>query len=86
MKNQRSTEVVDYMRALAQERSARSEEFGDHLLEKVNALEFMDDLAAALGICTSAEDWWDQSTDQKRAKLLGRAKTLRALAVNGPAE
>lgn len=72
-------ELPSYMRALAEARQRFAEESSDRLNELADNVEWLDTLAEALGIATSAEDWWDSIIEQKRTKILGRIEVLRGL-------
>jgi hypothetical protein len=80
----RDLELPAYMKALAEARQEKGEAEYRALDQHVNELEFMDTLAAALGICTDAEDWWDSVIAVKRAKLLARANMLHCLRGTTP--
>jgi 7-keto-8-aminopelargonate synthetase-like enzyme len=72
-------ELPAYMRALAEARQRIAEESSDRLNELADNVEWLDAVAEALGIATSAEDWWDSIIEQKRTKILGRIAVLRGL-------
>lgn len=78
-KRMKAFEVAEYARTLAKERRKHAEEVSNLWAEVAVHIERMEELAEALGICTEAEDWWDQSTEQKHQKLLLRASVLRGL-------
>lgn len=78
-KRMQQFEVAEYAKVLAAERRKHADEIAGLWIDISVHLGRMDELAEALGICTNAEDWWDNSTDQKHQKLLGRASVLRGL-------
>lgn len=75
----RDLELPAYMRALAEARQRIAEESSDRLNELADNVEWLDTVAEALGIATSAEDWWDSIIEQKRTKIIGRIAVLREL-------
>jgi hypothetical protein len=75
----RDLELPAYMRALAEARRQWMEESSDRLDEHIEHLEWIDELAVALGICVDAEDWWDSTVPAKRMKIMGRISVLRSL-------
>lgn len=66
------------MQALAVARKEIGELGSLNLTRSSEALQATDEIAEALGIDTSSDDWWEWPGD-KHAKILGRISVLRGL-------
>lgn len=77
MKNPRH-EAIACMKAMAEARHQRATAQCELLSQHVAHLEFMEQFAEALGICTEASDWWDIPIEKQREKVIARATMLRA--------
>lgn len=75
----RDLELPAYMRALVEAREKWMDESSGRLNEHIEHLEWIDELAVALGIAVDAEDWWDSTVPAKRKKIMGRISVLRSL-------
>lgn len=72
------SELTEYMKALANERREHAEKM--HLLESaaVTHFEFIEDVAALLGIETDRESFWDQTEDVKKQMVFNEISNLKA--------
>ena len=68
----------DYMDAMAQARRERDDLSSELMSEAIDAHDWLETLAKAVGIQTGRESWWDSNGEQQRAKVLERIKCLRA--------
>lgn len=66
-----------YMRAMVEARRERDEYISQLDRAYMDADEWLDTLARALGIQTGRESWWESTRDAQRAKVLERIKRLK---------
>lgn len=74
----------DYMAAMVEARRERDDLSSKLMAESIDAHEWLEALAKAVGIQTGRESWWDSNEAQQRAKVLERIKRLRANAGDVP--
>ncbi len=68
----------DYMDAMVTARRERDDLSSKLMSEAIDAHEWLETLAKAVGIQTGRESWWESNEEQQRAKVLERIKRLRA--------
>lgn len=68
----------DYMNAMVEARRERDDLSSKLMSESIDAHEWLEAVAKALGIQTGRESWWDSNEAAQRAKVLERIKRLRA--------
>lgn len=68
----------DYINAMVEARRERDDLSSKLLSESIDAHEWLETVAKAVGIQTGRESWWDSNEKEQRAKVLERIKRLRA--------
>lgn len=76
----------DYMNAMVEARRERDDLSSKLMAESIDAHEWLEILAKAVGIQIGRESWWDSNEKAQRAKVLDRIKRLRANIRNLPAD
>jgi len=70
--------LSDYRDAMVEARRERDGLSSQLLAQSMDASEWLDEVAGALGIQTGRESWWEGSEEDRRKKILERIKKLRA--------
>ena len=67
----------DYINAMVEARRERDDYSSQLMTQAIDAHDWLDTLARAVGIQTGRESWWDISEEAKRTRVLDRIAKLR---------
>lgn len=70
--------LSDYRDSMVEARRERDGLSSQLLAQSIDASEWLDAVASALGIQVGRESWWEGSEEDRRQKILARIKRLRA--------
>ncbi len=75
--SQLSQTEMEYRDAMVQARRERDEYSSLLMTQSIDAHEWLEALAKAVGIQTGRESWWDAKESEQRGRVLERIKQLR---------